>query len=43
VEDDDIITITVAPLTGKTSILAGPVAMPRPRTDAEASERVDSL
>ena len=40
--DDDIITITVSPLTGKTRILDGAVEMPRPRGDAEASEREDS-
>src|SRR5690606_429834 len=40
--DDDVITITVSPLTGKTRIHDGSVEMPRPRTDAEASEREDS-
>lgn len=43
VDDDDIITITVAPLTGKTAILGGPLDMPRPMSDGEASERADSL
>lgn len=38
---DDIVTILVSPLTGKTRILGGAVEMPRPRNDAEASERED--
>lgn len=42
-DEDDIITITVSPLTGKTMILDGPVEMPRPTSDEEASEREDPL
>lgn len=42
-DDSDILTIQVAPLTGKTTILGGPVDMPRPETDEEASEREDTL
>jgi general secretion pathway protein H len=38
---DDVITILVAPLTGKTRIVGGAVEMPRPRNDAEESERED--
>lgn len=41
VDEDDIITLLVAPLTGKVEILAGAVEMPRPMTDEEASERDD--
>jgi general secretion pathway protein H len=43
VDDDDIITITVAPLTGKTVIRGGPIDMPRPRTDEDLSERADTI
>lgn len=42
VDDDDIITLLVAPLTGKVEILGGAVDMPRPATDEEASERDDT-
>lgn len=42
-EKDDVITITVAPLTGTTAILGGALDMPRPMSDGEASERADSL
>ncbi|MEM1029298.1 MAG: prepilin-type N-terminal cleavage/methylation domain-containing protein [Myxococcota bacterium] len=41
-DDDDILTIQVAPLTGKTTILGGPKDLPRPTTDEEASERGDT-
>jgi general secretion pathway protein H len=41
VSEKDIITIRVSPLTGKTEILGGPIAMLRPRTDEDASERSD--
>jgi general secretion pathway protein H len=39
VKDNDILTLTVAPLTGKVRILSGPFDMPRPRSDEEESER----
>jgi len=42
-DDSDILTIQVSPLTGKTTILGGPVDLPRPETDEEASEREDTL
>ena len=41
-DDDDILTVSVAPLTGKVQILTGSVEMPRPTSDEDASERVDS-
>ena len=41
-DDDDILTVTIAPLTGKVQILNGSVDMPRPTTDEEASERQDT-
>jgi general secretion pathway protein H len=44
-EDDeatDFLTVLVSPLTGKCEIKGGKVAMPRPRTDEEESERADS-
>ena len=37
--DEDVMTVVVSPLTGKTVIKKGKVAMPRPRTDAEESDR----
>jgi general secretion pathway protein H len=43
VSDTDVITVLVSPLTGKTDIRKGKVAMPRPRDDTEASERQDGL
>lgn len=42
IEDHNIMTLLVAPLTGKVSIERGPVDMLRPRTDEEESEREDS-
>lgn len=42
VDEDDVLTIAVAPLTGKIEIFGGPVDMPRPRTEEEASEREDT-
>jgi len=42
VEDNDILSIVVAPLTGKVQIVSGPVDMPRPLSDDEASEREDT-
>jgi general secretion pathway protein H len=41
-DENDVLTVTVAPLTGKVRILAGPADMPRPLTDEEASEREDT-
>lgn len=38
-EEDDILTVVVSPLTGKTELKKGRVAMPRPRDDSEESER----
>ena len=43
VDDDDIISITVSPLTGKTVIHGGPVDMPRPLDEEDYSERSDTL
>jgi general secretion pathway protein H len=40
--DTDIASIVVSPLTGKADVRRGPVAMPRPRDDAEESERRDT-
>jgi len=42
VPDGSIITVMVAPLTGKVSIVGGPQDMPRPMTDEEMSEREDT-
>jgi general secretion pathway protein H len=41
-EDSDFMTILVSPLTGKTEIKLGRHTMPRPRNDAEESEREDT-
>lgn len=38
----DIMTVTVAPLTGKTALQKGKVEMQRPRDDSEESDREDS-
>ncbi len=43
VDEGDIITITVSPLTGKTMILGGALDMPRPISDEDVSERADTL
>ncbi|MGK4009256.1 prepilin-type N-terminal cleavage/methylation domain-containing protein [Sorangium sp. So ce1036] len=40
--DDSVMTVLVSPLTGKTELRRGKVSMPRPRDDAEASEREDT-
>jgi general secretion pathway protein H len=40
--DGDLVSIVVSPLTGKADIRKGKVPMPRPRDDAEASERRDT-
>jgi len=41
-DDAKILTLLVAPLTGKVTIERGPVEMPRPHDDFEASEREDT-
>lgn len=41
-DERDVMTVLVAPLTGKSDIRLGKLAMPRPRDDREESERVDS-
>jgi general secretion pathway protein H len=40
--DDSVITVLVSPLTGKTELKRGKAGMPRPRDDAEESEREDT-
>lgn len=40
--DADSMTVLVAPLTGKTDLRRGRLIMPRPRDDADASERQDT-
>jgi general secretion pathway protein H len=40
--DGDVVSIVVSPLTGKADVRKGKAAMPRPRDDAEASERRDT-
>jgi general secretion pathway protein H len=42
VEDDDVITLNVAPLTGKVNIVGGAQTLERPQTDEEESERDDT-
>jgi general secretion pathway protein H len=39
---EDVVSILVAPLTGRADIRKGALPMPRPRDDAEDSERVDT-
>jgi general secretion pathway protein H len=41
--EHDVLTVIVAPLTGRSKVLKGLVAMPRPRTDIEESEREDGM
>lgn len=41
-DEQDAMTIFVAPLTGKASLKKGKFSMPRPRDDAEESERQDT-
>ncbi|AUX49070.1 hypothetical protein SOCE26_106150 [Sorangium cellulosum] len=41
-ETDNVMTVLVSPLTGKTELKKGKANMPRPRDDAEASEREDT-
>jgi len=40
--DQDVMTLLVSPLTGKATFKKGKVSMPRPRDDAEESERQDT-
>jgi general secretion pathway protein H len=40
-DDHDTLSVVVAPLTGRATIADGPVAVPHPRDDAEASEAED--
>ncbi len=40
--EDSVMTVLVSPLTGKTELKRGKVSMPRPRDDAEESEREDT-
>jgi general secretion pathway protein H len=40
--DQDVMTLITSPLTGKTEIKKGKLSMPRPRDDAEESERQDT-
>lgn len=40
-QEQEVMTIIVAPLTGKTSLQKGRVEMPRPRDDSEESEASD--
>jgi general secretion pathway protein H len=42
VDERDVMTILIAPLTGKSDIRLGKFPMPRPRDEREGSERVDS-
>ncbi len=42
-EDADILTILVSPLTGKTEIKKGKVALPKPRNEADESEREEAF
>jgi general secretion pathway protein H len=41
-EEDDIMTVIVHPLTGKTELKKGRVTMPRPRDESDESERDES-
>lgn len=41
-DDDEVMTISVAPLTGKVEILSGPVDLPRPLDESDLSEREDT-
>lgn len=40
-DDKDVMSVVLAPLTGKATIADGPIAIPHPRDDAEASEAED--
>jgi general secretion pathway protein H len=42
-DESDTLTLVVAPLTGKVTVKAGPVALVKPTDDAEASDRSDGL
>lgn len=41
--DSDVLTIVVSPLTGKTEIKKGKIALPKPRNEAEESERDEAF
>lgn len=41
-DEDSVMTVLVSPLTGKTELKRGKASMPRPRDDAEESEREDT-
>lgn len=41
--ESDILTVLVSPLTGKTEIKRGKVAMPRPRNESDESEREEAF
>lgn len=40
-DERDVFSIVLSPLTGKANVLEGPIPVPRPRDDAEASEAED--
>jgi general secretion pathway protein H len=40
--EEDVLTIIISPLTGKTQVKRGRFAMPRPRDEIEESERIDT-
>jgi general secretion pathway protein H len=40
-DDGDTLTLLVSPLTGKVTVKSGPVAVPKPKDDTEASDRED--
>jgi general secretion pathway protein H len=42
VDDRDVSTVLVSPLTGKVSVKSGPIDMPKPTKDGDISEREDS-
>lgn len=41
--EHDVLTVVIAPLTGRAQVTKGQVAMTRPRTDEEESEREDGM
>lgn len=41
--EHDVLTVSVAPLTGRAQVAKGQIAMARPRTDSEESEREDGM
>lgn len=42
IDERDVMTVLIAPLTGKAEIRAGKLVMPRPRDEREESERLDN-